>query len=394
MSQNARQAQKPVILIICNYYLPGYKAGGGLRTLVNMVERFKHKFDFKIITLDHDGDEIPYDSVKIDQWNDLDDTQVFYLSKSNVRLSKIRELIKAIEPDAIYLNSVFSVLTINVLVLKKLKLIPQINIILAPEGELSEGALQLKAYRKKAFTSFSKFAGLYKNLIWKTTAEPEKKETEIFKGRGGQIFIAPNMPSKNLLTDYEQNHKPFKAIGEARMIFLSRYMRKKNFGWLVENLKNIEGKLEIDIYGAIEDADYWTQTQKNINNLPQNIQVKYKGLVVHEKVLDKIFEYHFFILPTLGENFGHVFIEATAAGCPLIISDRTPWLNLEEKKIGWDIPLEKPDEWIKILNQCINLDNESYEELSSNARSFACSWLLDPKIEADTLTVLHNGLSH
>ena len=53
-----------------------------------------------------------------------------------------------------------------------------------------------------------------------------------------------------------------------------------------------------------------------------------------------LFEYHFFILPTLGENFGHVFIEALAAGCPLIISNRTPWLELEKKGIGWDIPLE------------------------------------------------------
>ena len=37
---------KPIILIICNYYLPGYKGGGGLRTLVNMVERFKDNLIF------------------------------------------------------------------------------------------------------------------------------------------------------------------------------------------------------------------------------------------------------------------------------------------------------------------------------------------------------------
>jgi glycosyltransferase involved in cell wall biosynthesis len=393
MSNNNNSAKKSSILIICNYYLPGYKTGGGLRTLVNMVENFKDKFQFYVIARDNDGDGIPYDNIKINQWNDVEGAQVFYLQKENAGFSKLRELILNVKPDAIYLNSVFSTLTVLLLILRRLKLIPEIEIVLAPEGELSKGALEFKSYKKIPFVKLAKSLGLYRNLIWKTTAELEKQETERFKGSGGHIFIAPNMPSRDLLNGYRQDLKPKKKAGEAKMIFLSRFMRKKNFKWLTDNLKNFRENLTIDIYGPLEDEQYWKETQASIKNLPENIKVEYKGLLEYEKVTSKLFEYHFFILPTLGENFGHVFIEALAAGCPLLISDRTPWLELSEKNIGWDLPLEKPQAWIDKVSYCIGLDDISYTELSSSSRKYAEQWLSDPQVSEDTLKVLEFSLS-
>jgi len=384
--------KKPKILIFCNYYLPGYKSGGGMRSIVNMIARFNNQFDFRVVTFDHDGDGEPYETVNINDWNEIEGTPVYYLSKDNIKMSKLRRLIEEVEPDSIYLNSVFSVMSIFVLTLRKLKLIPRLGIILAPEGELSEGALKLKAAKKKAFSKFAKSSGLYRNLIWKTTAEPEKREAESFKGRGGKVFIAPNLPARNFLEGYQQELKPKKNTGEANMVFLSRFMRKKNFKWLVDNLKDINGKLKIDIIGPLEDEVYWNETQKAINNLPANIKIEYRGHIENEMVLQKLFEYHFFVLPTLGENFGHVFIEALAAGCPLLISDRTPWLNLEEQGIGWDLPLEKPDEWKEKINYCIGLDETTYRKASSKSREFACRWVENPIIIENTLTVLNSGL--
>ena len=384
---------KPKILIICNYYLPGYKGGGGLRTVVHTVECFKNKFDFRVITRDHDGDRVTYPTVKVDEWNYVEGAKVFYLPQNKIKISKLRELILEVEPDSIYLNSIFSTLTIFLLILRKLKLIPQIKVVLAPEGEFADGALQIKATKKKVFLKFAKTTGLYKDLIWKTTTEQEKKETQRFEQRGGEFFIAPNIPSRNLLPKYQQNLKPVKKCGAVKIIFLSRIMLTKNLKWLFDTLQEVrEGSVEIDIIGPIENEDYWDETQASIDRLPSNIQVTYKGLLEYNKVLDKLFEYHFFILPTLGENFGHVFVEALAAGCPLIISDRTPWLNLEQKEIGWDIPLEEPRRWRDIINLCISLDDKTYSNLSSNARNFAVHWLKTSKVEEDTLKVLQYSL--
>jgi glycosyltransferase involved in cell wall biosynthesis len=394
MTSIRKTGSKPKILIVCNYYLPGYKAGGGLRTLVHMVERFKDKFDFRVIAYDHDLDQIPYSTVKINEWNQVEGARVFYLSKDKVKLSVIRDLISETAPQAIYLNSVFATLSIFLLILRRLRLIKKIPVILAPEGELSAGALQLKANKKKAFINFAKSTGLYRDIIWKVTAEPEKLETERFKGQGGKIFTAPNMPSKSIFEEYNQALKPKKNTGAAKMIFLSRYGRKKNLKWLIDNLNEVEGELEIDIFGPLEDEEYWKETQVSISELPSNVKVVYKGYVLHEEVLATLFNYHFFVLPTLGENFGHVFVEALAAGCPLIISNRTPWIELEAKAIGWDIPLENPVRWKEIINYCIKVDDATYTKLSASSRKFASQWLTNPEIEESTLTVLQHSLAN
>lgn len=238
----------------------------------------------------------------------------------------------------------------------------------------------------------AKLLNLYRNIIWKASSELEKAEIERVKGSGGKLFIAPDILPRAIFEDFEPNLKPRKKSGEAKIIFLSRFMKKKNFKWLLENLSGIKGKLEIGIYGPLEDAEYWKECKKIIKTLPKNIQVEAKGAVPHEEVLPTLAKYHFFIMPTLGENFGHIFLEALAAGCPLIISDKTPWLDLEEKGIGWDLSLEEPGRWIEKLNFCIGLDQASYSSLSCNARKFATTVLNDKKYEEDTLAVLNYSL--
>jgi hypothetical protein len=58
------------ILTSVGYYLPGYKAGGPIRTLANMVGRLGDEFQFKIVTADRDFDDTkPYPEIKIDGWN-------------------------------------------------------------------------------------------------------------------------------------------------------------------------------------------------------------------------------------------------------------------------------------------------------------------------------------
>nr|MCR5673962.1 hypothetical protein [Lachnospiraceae bacterium] len=50
-----------------------------------------------------------------------------------------------------------------------------------------------------------------------------------------------------------------------------------------------------------------------------------------------------FLFPTLGENYGHVIAESLAAGCIPVISDTTPWIDLEEKGCGYVLALSDTD---------------------------------------------------
>lgn len=152
------EQKRPKVLIFSDYYLPGYKSGGGMRTIVNMVERLHSNYDFWIVTRDHDGkqDKTQYNNVRINDWNDVKEAKVFYLSKDNIKLSKIRELILEVKPDSIYTNSYFATLSIFVMVLRKVKKIPNINIVVANCGELSEGSLKLKPLKRNCLLIFQK----------------------------------------------------------------------------------------------------------------------------------------------------------------------------------------------------------------------------------------------
>jgi glycosyltransferase involved in cell wall biosynthesis len=389
------QTKKPRILVFSEYYRPGYKSGGGMRTIANMVDRMSDRFDFRIITHDHDGnlDTAQYTTVKIDEWTTSGDTGVYYISGKNIGLKVLRKLILSVDPGAIYTNSFFSPFTRLLLQLRKLKLIPDKRIAIAPCGELSDGAMQRNAGKKKLFVGVSKAVDLYTDVIWKASAALEKAEIERIGAKNSTIMIAPDLPAHHLIADYQQHQKPRKKSSEARMVFFSRFVRKKNFKWLLEHLgSNIDGRLHIDILGPLEDAEYWNECQEIIRKLPANITVTALGPMPHETALRKMLEYHFFVLPTLGENFGHVFIEALSAGCPMLISDRTPWLELAEKRIGWDISLDEPQKWGAKINQCIDMDANEYEGMSAAARRYSVEWLADTEIEKPTETVLYESL--
>jgi glycosyltransferase involved in cell wall biosynthesis len=136
-------------------------------------------------------------------------------------------------------------------------------------------------------------------------------------------------------------------------------------------LAGVSGDVCFDIYGPAEDAEYWAECQDLIAALPPNIRVRYEGEIEHERIARVFAEHELFLLPTLGENYGHVICEALSAGCPVLISDQTPWRNLEAEGVGWDIPLGEAERFRSILQQCVDGDDEWFTALSKRAAEYA-----------------------
>jgi glycosyltransferase involved in cell wall biosynthesis len=324
---------------------------------------------------------------RINDWNEFGKVKTFYISV--ISPCKLRRLIKFVLPSSIYSNSFFSTFTVNLVLLRKFGLISdRIPLIIAPEGELSEGALSLKRRKKALYLQFAQVLKLYKGVIWKAASEMEKVQIERFAGGSGSIFVAPNMPPKDIFPEFDIKLKPTKKKGEVRLAFLSRIHPTKNLKFLLKLLKKSEGVIILDVYGPREDKTYFEECLKIVENLSRNAKVGFKGEVNNKDVTMTLLNYHFFVLPTLGESFGHVIVEALAAGCPLIISDTTPWQRLEEKGIGWDIPLDDVGRWREILNLCLNMDDVTYRKMSLNARRFIEAWLRNNEIEDATRKVL------
>jgi len=383
------------ILIFTDYYLPGYKSGGAMRTIVNMVERLGDRYEFRIITRGFDVDEKEtYPGMAVNDWNQVGKAKVFHAGHGQLNFATIRRVLKEAMPDAIYLTSFFSPLGVKFLTLRRLGMTPDKPVILAPEGEFSQGALTIKSAKKNLFRRLAFPGRLYRDLIWKAAGEPEKEDIQRMAGADCQIYIAPNMPPRIILENYSFAQKPEKRAGAASFVFLSRIVPKKNPKFALEILPRVEGEITLDLYGPFEDKhdDYWRECQELIARLPERIKVRHCGSLPHDKVAEKMTEYHFFILPTLGENFGHVMPEAFSAGCPVLISDQTPWLNLEEKNIGWDLPLDRQDLWASAMQKCVDMDEAEYQRLSQSARQFAIDWLGAPEVEDATARVLDHAL--
>jgi glycosyltransferase involved in cell wall biosynthesis len=172
------------------------------------------------------------------------------------------------------------------------------------------------------------------------------------------------------------NKKP----GQLRVVFLSRISPKKNLLGALRVLKDVSGDVEFNIYGPAEDAAYWKECKRAIEILPPNVRVRYVGEINHDSVSYVFAEHDLFIFPTFGENYGHVIFEALIAGCPVLISDQTPWRQLKSAGVGWDIPIDDTEQFSAVLQQCVDAGDELYAALRVRAKEYAESHLNNPGI--------------
>ena len=137
---DADRTPKPVVLAFVGTYLPGYKAGGPIQSVANLVEHLSDDLDFRIVTADRDmGDNAPYPGVAIDAWNTVGKAQVFYASRARRSLRGFARLMRETPHELVYVNSFFSpVFTQRPLLARTLGLAPRRPVVIAPRGEFSE----------------------------------------------------------------------------------------------------------------------------------------------------------------------------------------------------------------------------------------------------------------
>lgn len=384
------------VLAVLDYYLPGYKAGGPVRTVANLIERLGDEFEFSVLTSDRDlGDRQPYSNVKRGIWQRVGKAQVQYLSPQEMGFIAWCRLLKDLQYNLVYLNSVFSRLSIKTLLGRKIGLLREAPIVVAPRGEFSLGALSLKRFKKRAFILLAKRTGLLRNIVWQASSEFEARDilsvlgNNVHKG-SSVVQIAPNLPkpSVKVAPDLALGSvdgrmfpsRPFKQVGSARIVFLSRISRMKNLDTALKLLTNVGGQVQFDVYGPIEDPMYWEECRCLMSRLPNGVHVSYVGPVVHDHVLETLSKYHLLLLPTLGENFGHVVLEALCAGCPVLISDQTPWRNLTERRVGWDLPLSEPERYSAALSELVSMDDFTFAQWSRAAREYGEQFSKNPSL--------------
>lgn len=358
---------KQSVLIFARYYLPGYKAGGPIQSIANLVSQLGDEIAFQIVTADRDlGDTTAYPGIQPRQWTPVGKAQVRYLASKELRLGTIARILSETPHDVLFLNSFFDLrFTTLPLMALRLNLAPRTPVLLAPRGEFSTGALGLKASKKRAFMVLARKAGLYRHVQWLASAEGEAADVrrEIADAR---IIIAANLPSANWAIFRRQTRKPDEPL---RVIFLSRVSPTKNLDFALRVLGKVRVPVVFDVFGPKEDSGYWDRCAALVAQVPENVTARYRGSLTPPEVVETLAQYELFFLPSLGENFGHIIAEAIHAGTRLLISDQTPWRGLSDSDIGYDLPLNDMEVFVRAIETEF-AEPQDHEVVLARNRSF------------------------
>ena len=334
------------------------------------------------------------------------------------------EQIQTVQPDWIYLNGALPPLTRTCLKLRRQESALQtIPVLLAPHGNLSASALAHHRIRKQSWLLYAKARGFYNDLIWHAASARESEQVRAVFGEAAQICEVPMAPkrevgrlesgnveskepgTKNSGTDAQKaplldeegwaaqrvGVVPDSALSSPNsplhLVYFGRLSPEKNLPFAFLLLKQFarthpDRPVIYDLIGSGSDA-YEAKLRGLAASLPATVQVNFVGQLSAAKLQARlqsppsILRYHALLMPSLTENFSYTVLESLQAGIPVLISDQTPWRDLQSQGVGWDLSLEDPDRWLQALEDLVSLSykiDHVSNPRSEVVRKFASAW--------------------
>lgn len=382
--------RKPTVVVFLAHYLPGYRFGGPLQSVVNLVAALGAEFRFRIVTSDRDlGDTAPYPTVPAKRWQTMGQAEALYLPPSDLSWQSLAQVLRETPHDLIYLNSFFDPRFATLpLLSERLGLTPRHPVILAPRGEFSPGALALKAGKKRLFMSMGRVTGLYQRVLWQASSEHEQADI-LRQFPAARIKVAQDLPRTPSDLTLRVPRRPGDPL---RVVFLSRISPKKNLDYALKVLREVKAPVRFTIHGPKEDMNYWEKCAALINSMPPHVEVIDGGSVHPEQAPSTFAENDVFFFPTRGENYGHVIAEALGAGTRVLISDQTPWRDLVKSGVGYDLPLANPSAFLNALET----EAERNEDPSLTAKAIKAYLAKTLRVESlieDNRNLFYSALS-
>ena len=353
------------ILIFFDWFDPAIKAGGPVTSLRNLTNSLNKNFTFFIYTGSKEyGTDKMLEVGSCNEWIFYaENVKVFY--SVNPGFYEINQIFNTVNPNTVYLNGVYSYrFSIIPLIISKLK---GVRTIISPRGMLSTGSMNVKQLKKKVFLWFMTFFHAYHRIEFHATSKNE--ELDIRKVVGGDCLIStiPNIPRKNVRSWMSKAKKK----GELNMLFIGRISPEKNLLLALKLLSETDSNVHMGILGASYDMKYEEKCKFFISNNKLQNRVKFYGAVQSNEMATFYQKYHIMVLPTTGENFGHAIFESLSEGLPVIISDLTPWRELEKGRCGLNLKLKDVEGWARAINEFKQMDQDEFGIWSRNAYNYA-----------------------
>ena len=352
------------LLIMASLFYPQKNGGGPPVSIMNVVQAIKGDFDIYIISQNHEvGDTKPLLGIQ-NGWNEFEFGKVYYFPHGEKTLKNVYNVIDEINPDVIYQNSFFSYDDV-IPVLRYKKKNPKVGVVIAPRGEICENRFAGGKLKKTVYIKALKILGMLKNVYFQATGKSEFDDMTKYLGVDeSSIYDINNFSYANEkdITSIE------KVVGEAKLCYIARIQDTKNLLYAVERLKYVKGNITYDIYGPIENKEYYERCFAV--SLPENVRLHYCGFVEHDDVGKTISKYHAYYMPTIGENYGHSIVEGMLYKRPVIISNMTPWNGINAVGGGYALSLDEPKAFETVLDEFCSLNQKSFDSMCEKAKKY------------------------
>ncbi len=168
-----------------------------------------------------------------------------------------------------------------------------------------------------------------------------------------KTFTAPSGVKKEIIkTDFRPLNKD-----KIKVLTCANFKKRKNIDKVIEACKGLKG-FELTVIGDGKE-------RKNLEKIDKS--VKFTGYLPHSEVLSKMCESDIFILPSTGETFGMVYLEAMSQGCITVCTKDDGISGIIKDGQNGFLTLPISNEIRKILLNIKNMDDDSLKTLRYNS---------------------------
>lgn len=361
-------AGRKKVLIVYHAYFPSEFAVGPANAIRQYVEAMSSHCAFRILTLNFDfasGRPLFPDSHHVVEGDDAVIEYVPY-GRSGLRIlaGRMRE-----DHDVIDIHSGFDRhLAIPALLLHRLGLSRAGLTLHTPHGIFMPIDMSRGGAKKRAYCAMADLVGLYRGVLHVASSPGEAADIRRAHWRRQDIVEIPHFTG---VVPGIANSGPrrIKRANSLKMAFVGRIALQKNLLFAIDVVRRLRFPSELHVYGAAS-PDYWARCQARIAEGTGLCTVVLHGPLNQERLLGVLPDHDVLFHPTLGENFGYAIVESLARGIPVLLSDRSPWLDVADFHAGWALPLADPEAFVARLEE-LYLTGEQWAALSEGALSYA-----------------------
>jgi hypothetical protein len=165
-----------------------------------------------------------------------------------------------------------------------------------------------------------------------------------------------------------KNKKINKKPNQLKILFFSNIFWKKNFPFVYKVLKELNFRIELNIYGKcfINKKLF----NKMIFDLRKKHKVNYYNYYSKKNKSKIFFSNHIFFLPTIDENFGHAIVENFLHYRPCLLSNNTPWNDNSNFNAGNSFSLKNKKKFVNSIKDFYFMESIFYNKICNNSKKY------------------------